>query len=127
MRRQNLDSPGGRIESTQREFTVQARTDLGSPEEFNNMIIKEVNGYPVRLRDVGRAAPGPYENRKIVRVRGEEALRSGHRQAVHGQHARGGPGGEGPAAAAESSAAPGMKMWVAVDTSQFIEASIDSV
>ena len=71
---QNLDSPGGRIESTQREFTVQARTDLRSPEEFNNMIIREVNGYPVRLKDVGRAAPGPYENRKVVRVGGNEAL-----------------------------------------------------
>ncbi|HXX12673.1 MAG TPA: efflux RND transporter permease subunit, partial [Burkholderiales bacterium] len=70
LNRENLDSPSGRIESTQREFTVQARTDLRSPEEFNNMVIKEVNGYPIRLRDVGRAAPGPYENRKIVRVKG---------------------------------------------------------
>ena len=74
LNRENLDSPSGRIESTEREFTVQARTDLRSPEEFNNMVIKEVNGYPIRLRDVGRAAPGPYENRKIVRVRGEDAL-----------------------------------------------------
>src|SRR5690606_38475273 len=51
LRRQNLDSPGGRIESTEREFTVLAQTDLKSAEEFNNMIIREVNGYPVRLRD----------------------------------------------------------------------------
>ena len=72
--RQNLDSPGGRIESTDREFTVLAETDLKSAEQFNDMIIREVGGYPVRLRDVGYAQAGPYENRKVVRVGGNEAL-----------------------------------------------------
>src|SRR5262245_45574068 len=70
---QNVESPGGRIESTSREFTVQPRTDLRSPEAFNDMIISMANGYPVRLKDVGHAAPGPYENRKIVRVGGNDA------------------------------------------------------
>ena len=55
LRRQNLDSPGGRIESTDREFTVLAETDLRSTEQFNDMIIREVAGYPIRLRDVGFA------------------------------------------------------------------------
>ncbi len=127
LKRQNLDSPGGRIESTQREFTVQARTDLGSPEEFNNMIIKEVNGYPVRLRDVGRAAPGPYENRKIVRVRGEEALGLGIVKQSTANTLEVAQAVKDLLPHLEASLLPGMKMWVAVDTSQFIEASVDSV
>lgn len=127
LKRQNLDSPGGRIESTQREFTVQARTDLLSPEEFNNMIIKEVNGYPIRLRDVGRAAPGPYENRKIVRVRGEEALGLGVVKQSTANTLEVAKAVKELLPRLEASLQPGMKMWVAVDTSQFIQASVDSV
>jgi len=127
LKRQNLDSPGGRIESTQREFTVQARTDLVSPEEFNNMIIKEVNGYPIRLRDVGRAAPGPYENRKIVRVRGEEALGLGVVKQSTANTLEVADAVKKLLPRLEGTLQPGMKMWVAVDTSQFIQASVDSV
>jgi multidrug efflux pump len=124
---QNLDSPGGRIESTQREFTVQARTDLRSPEEFNNMIIKEVNGYPIRLRDVGRAAPGPYENRKVVRVRGEQALGLGIVKQSTANTLEVADGAKKVLPHLQATLEPGMKMWVAVDTSKFIEASIHSV
>ena len=124
---QNLDSPGGRIESTQREFTVQARTDLRSPEEFNNMIIKEVNGYPIRLKDVGRAAPGPYENRKIVRVRGEEALGLGIVKQSTANTLEVADSAKALLPRLQATLEPGMKMWVAVDTSKFIAASIMSV
>jgi multidrug efflux pump len=127
LQNQNLDSPGGRIESTQREFTVQARTDLRSPEEFNNMIIKEVNGYPIRLRDVGRAAPGPYENRKVVRVRGEQALGLGVVKQSTANTLEVADGAKRVLPHLQALLEPGMKMWVAVDTSKFIEASIHSV
>ncbi len=127
LNRENLDSPSGRIESTQREFTVQARTDLRSPEEFNNMIIKEVNGYPVRLKDVGRAAPGPYENRKIVRVRGEDALGLGVVKQSTANTLEVARAAKALLPHLRASLQPGMKMWVAVDTSTFIEASIHSV
>ena len=127
LNRENLDSPSGRIESTQREFTVQARTDLRSPEEFNNMIIKEVNGYPVRLKDVGRAAPGPYENRKIVRVRGEEALGLGVVKQSTANTLEVAQAAKALLPRLQAPLQPGMKMWVAVDTSKFIEASIHSV
>ena len=127
LNRENLDSPSGRIESTQREFTVQARTDLRSPEEFNNMIIKEVNGYPVRLKDVGRAAPGPYENRKIVRVRGEDALGLGVVKQSTANTLEVAQAAKALLPRLQASLQPGMKMWVAVDTSTFIEASIHSV
>ena len=72
LRNQNLDSPGGRIEV--QKLTVLAQTDLSSPEEFNNLIIKNHDGYLVRLKDVGYAIPGPFENRKIVRISGNEAI-----------------------------------------------------
>jgi multidrug efflux pump len=127
LRRQNLESPGGRIESTQREFTVQAQTDLRSPEEFNNLIIKEVNGYPIRVSDVGWAGPGPYENRKVVRVRGEDALGLGIVKQSTANTLEVAQAVKGMLPKLEASLQPGMKIWVAVDTSQFIESSIKAV
>jgi multidrug efflux pump len=127
LNRENLDSPSGRIESTEREFTVQARTDLRSPEEFDNMVIKELNGYPIRLKDVGRAAPGPYENRKIVRVRGEDALGLGVVKQSTANTLEVAQAAKALLPRLQATLQPGMKMWVAVDTSQFIQASIDAV
>ena len=74
LRSRNLEIPGGRIESTQREFTVLAETDLRTAEQFNDLIVREVNGRLIRLRDVGRAELGAQEERKYVRVNGETAV-----------------------------------------------------
>jgi multidrug efflux pump len=64
LRRQNLEVPAGRIESQQREFSVTARTDLNTVAQFNEIALKTVNGYTVRLRDVaGSRRPRPSERR----------------------------------------------------------------
>jgi multidrug efflux pump len=55
LRRQNVEVPAGRIESTQREFTVLSETDMRTPEQFNNLISRESGGYVIRLKDVGKA------------------------------------------------------------------------
>jgi multidrug efflux pump len=127
LRRQNLDSPGGRIESTQRELTVLAETDLGSPEAFNDMIIRETAGYPIRLRDVGYAAPGPYENRKVVRVSGNEAIGLGVVKQSTGNTLAIAKGVREMVPKLMSGLPEGMSMKVAVDTSEFIDAAILAV
>ncbi|MCW5624816.1 MAG: efflux RND transporter permease subunit [Burkholderiales bacterium] len=128
LQRQNLDSPGGRIESTQREFTIQAQTDLRSPEEFNNLIISEVNGYPVRLRDVGYASPGPYENRKIIRINGVDGLGLGIvKQSTANTLEVATAVKKLVPSLQEQAKIENVNLWVAVDTSQFIEASIEAV
>ncbi|HSD91695.1 MAG TPA: efflux RND transporter permease subunit [Methyloceanibacter sp.] len=77
LRRQNVEVPSGRIESLQREFTVLAETDLRTPEQFNDLIVKDVNNYLVRLRDVGFAELGPLDERRIVRFNGKPAIALG--------------------------------------------------
>ncbi len=127
LRTQNLDSPGGRIESTQRELTVLAETDLRSAEAFNNMIIRETAGYPIRLKDVGKAAPGPYENRKIVRVSGNEAIGLGVVKQSTGNTLAIAQGVREMVPRLQAGLPPGISMKVAVDTSEFIEAAINAV
>ena len=77
LRRQNVEVPSGRIESQQREFTVLAETDLQTPAQFNELVIKEANGYLVRLSDVGRAELGALDERRIVRFNGKPAIALG--------------------------------------------------
>jgi multidrug efflux pump len=127
LRRQNLDSPGGRIESTDREFTVLAETDLKSAEQFNEMIIAEVSGYPIKLKDVGYARPGPYENRKIIRINGTNGVAIGVVKQSTGNTLEIAKAVKGLVPRLESALPEGMRMWLAVDTSAFVEASINAV
>jgi multidrug efflux pump len=77
LRRQNVEVPAGRIESRAREFSVVAETDLARPEQFDDVIVKYVNNYPVRIRDVGRAEIGAQDERSIVRFNGKPAVALG--------------------------------------------------
>jgi multidrug efflux pump len=77
VRRQNVEIPAGRIESTQREFTVLSQTDLVSPEQFGAMIVRDASGYPIRVRDVARVEVAPVSERTITRFRGNPAISLG--------------------------------------------------
>ena len=77
LRRQNLEVPAGRIESAQREFSVTARTDLNRASEFEQVALRTVNGYTVRLRDVARIEEGPQSERSRVRLNGVPSVSTG--------------------------------------------------
>ncbi|HEX2114198.1 MAG TPA: efflux RND transporter permease subunit [Alphaproteobacteria bacterium] len=77
LRRQNVEVPAGRIESSQREFTVLTETDLRTPEQFNNLIIRDADGYLIRLKDVGKAEIDARDKRVIARFNGNSAVAIG--------------------------------------------------
>jgi multidrug efflux pump len=77
IRRSNLELPAGRIESQQREFSVTSQTDLVRPSQFEQIVIKNVNGFPVRLRDVARVQEGAADERSAVRLNGRQAISAG--------------------------------------------------
>ncbi|MFN5777022.1 MAG: efflux RND transporter permease subunit [Burkholderiaceae bacterium] len=77
LRRSNLEVPAGRIESQLREFNVTASTDLQKPAEFRQIVIKLVNGMPVRINDVARVEQGPLSERTATRLNGREAITLG--------------------------------------------------
>jgi multidrug efflux pump len=77
LRRQNVEIPSGRIESRSREFTVLSETDLRTPEQFNQLIIRDAAGYLVRLGDVGKAELAAKDDRVIARYNGRPAVAIG--------------------------------------------------
>ncbi|UXI68659.1 efflux RND transporter permease subunit [Tahibacter amnicola] len=75
LRAQNVEIPAGRIESTQREFTVLSETDLKTPEEFGAVVLRTgADGYAVRIRDVARVEQGADQARFRARFNGRNAV-----------------------------------------------------
>ncbi|MCC6515359.1 MAG: efflux RND transporter permease subunit [Chitinophagales bacterium] len=54
----NVELPSGKIAGQNTELTVNTLGRINTPDEFNNMIIKDVNGKTVRLKDIGYATLG---------------------------------------------------------------------
>jgi multidrug efflux pump len=75
--RSNLELPAGRIESQQREFSVTSQTDLVRPAQFGEIVVKNVNGFPVKIRDVARVEEGAADERSLVRLNGRRAIGTG--------------------------------------------------
>jgi multidrug efflux pump len=77
IRRNNLELPAGRIESNSREFSVSAQTDLTRPGQFGEIVIRNVNGYPIKLRDVAQIREDAANDRSVVRLNGQPAISAG--------------------------------------------------
>ena len=127
IRRQNAEIPAGRIESNTREFTVVAETDVSSPEQFNNIIIANVGGYPVRVRDIGSAQIGALDDRVISRYNGKPSLNIGVIKQAVANPLELSQGVRAEVVKINENLPPGMKLIVAYDTSVFIDKSIGSV
>ena len=77
LRGQNVEIPSGRIESTGREFSVVAETDMRRPEEFEALVIRRAGPYLVRLSDIGRAEIAAEDERVVARFGGQPAVALG--------------------------------------------------
>ena len=77
IRRSNLELPAGRIESQQREFSVTSQTDLIKAGQFGDITIRNVNGFPVKIRDVAKVEEGAADDRSRVRLNGKPSISAG--------------------------------------------------
>ena len=127
LRRQNVEIPAGRIESREREFSVLSETDLRTPEQFNELILDDSQGYLLRLSDVGRAEVGPRDERTVVRFNGLPAVTLGLVKQATANPLDISDGLEAAWDDVRALLPDGMNMTVANDNSQFIRESIDNV
>ena len=77
IRRSNLELPAGRIESQLREFSVTSQTDLIKASQFGDITIRNVNGFPIKIRDVAKVEEGTADDRSRVRLNGKPAISAG--------------------------------------------------
>jgi HAE1 family hydrophobic/amphiphilic exporter-1 len=71
---QNMELPGGRIESGQREFTVRTMGRVPDPAQFNNIVVGNRGTYAVKLSDIGYVEDGAEEQRTEARLNGQPAV-----------------------------------------------------
>ncbi|HEX2897043.1 MAG TPA: efflux RND transporter permease subunit, partial [candidate division Zixibacteria bacterium] len=65
--RENVELPSGRIEGYNTELSIRTFGRMSTPEEFNNLIIKETAGSVVKFRDIGSAVLAAENERTINR------------------------------------------------------------
>src|SRR5450830_613019 len=127
IRRSNLEVPAGRIESTQREFSVTSQTDLSSPAQFSDIIIKNANGFPVRIRDIGRVEEAAADERSGSRLNGRVAITAGVIRQATANPLELSNGVRAMIPKLQADLPPGIKIDIANDNSVFIDKSIKSV
>lgn len=75
LRRQNIELPAGRIDSTEREFTVRVERVFQTPEDFQGLVIARGNeGHFITLGEVARIELGAASTRAIFRGNGVDAV-----------------------------------------------------
>ncbi|MEN9886109.1 MAG: Efflux pump rane transporter BepE, partial [Pseudomonadota bacterium] len=127
LRRSNLEVPAGRVESQKREFNVTAATDLQTPEQFRQVVIKTVNGLSVRLGDVARVEQGPLNERTATRLNGNDAVALGVLRNATANPLDLSRGVREMLPRIKENLPQGMDIQVANDNSVFIDRSIKAV
>ncbi|MCI6799380.1 MAG: efflux RND transporter permease subunit [Spirochaetia bacterium] len=72
--KQNLDLGGGKLNEGQKDYVVRTTGEFKSLEEINNTLIQTVNGYDVKLSDIGNAFWGFQDITRDVFINGEHGV-----------------------------------------------------
>ncbi|HEY5617289.1 MAG TPA: efflux RND transporter permease subunit [Vicinamibacterales bacterium] len=124
---QNSDIPGGRIDQGAQSLTMRTRGRVDLPAEFGDIVIREVGGYPVQVRDVARIEDGMADPQTVASVNGDPTVllqirkQSGTNtvEIVNAVKAR--------LVQLEDTLPAGYRVRIVRDQAEFIEASITSV
>ena len=68
--RENVELPSGKISGDATELGIRTFGKLNTEQEFNNLIIKNVNGADVKLNDIGEAVLGPENEESVLKESG---------------------------------------------------------
>jgi HAE1 family hydrophobic/amphiphilic exporter-1 len=74
LRAQNLEAPAGRLERGGTETLVRVTGRITDPAQFNEIIVANRNGTPVRLREVAQVEQGTEDERSLALVNGTRAV-----------------------------------------------------
>ena len=80
LRTENIEFPGGRIESAKRELVVKTHGRMSDVSDFQNLIIRQRGPDLVRLREVAFVEDGIEDQRSLARLNGQPAVSLSVRQ-----------------------------------------------
>jgi hydrophobe/amphiphile efflux-1 (HAE1) family protein len=68
--RQNADVPGGNVETGKRELVLRTLGRFTEPRQMEDLVVANINGSPVKIRDIGRVEDGTKEQRSVAHLNG---------------------------------------------------------
>jgi HAE1 family hydrophobic/amphiphilic exporter-1 len=72
--RQNADVPGGNVDSGARELVLRTMGRVVRSGDFDEMVIANAGGSPIKVRDIGYSEDGTKEMRTLSRLNGQPAV-----------------------------------------------------
>jgi len=127
IKRENVELPGGRLESDAREFTVRTDTRMSTPEQFRELVVLRRDGAQVTLGEIARVEVGPEDDRGEYRIGGKRAIGLGILRQSKANTLSVAQGVKEEVARIEPSLPDGIEIVVGYDESLFIEQSIYEV
>jgi hydrophobic/amphiphilic exporter-1 (mainly G- bacteria), HAE1 family len=74
LRRENIEYPGGRVESENREVVIKTLGEMETVRQFEEIVIAYREGAPIRVRDVASVEDGQEDFRSLSRLNGQLAV-----------------------------------------------------
>lgn len=72
--KQNLEVPGGIVDQGSKEYILRTLGRVPTSDQFNDIIVANRKGYPIRIRDIGVATDSIEEPRGLSRLDGKNAV-----------------------------------------------------
>ena len=128
LKTENLESPGGRIESNDREFVVRVNRRYHTPADFANMVLKQNgNGDFIRLGDVAKVELAPRSLRQSFTSNKEPMITIGVSKQSTANTLSVVQGAKELTEKIKEDLPEDMDMTILRDDSLFIQAAIDEV
>ncbi|MBP6626915.1 MAG: efflux RND transporter permease subunit, partial [Arenimonas sp.] len=128
LRRENVELPAGSLESRDRDFTLRVMRGYREAADFAQLTLaKGADGYVVRLGDVAKVERASAERRAYYRGNGEPSVGMGIIKTSTANSLDVARGVKAALPAIEATLPEGTRIFVAFDSTVFIDSAVDRV
>ena len=128
LRAENVELPAGRLESTEREFTLRTDTGFTTPDDFRRLVVgRGADGQLVRLGEVADVQLGAENERNIARANAIPAVSLAIEQLSTANTVEVSRGVRAEMERVAADLPEGMRIDVNYDRAEYIEASMREV
>ena len=127
LQREHVEMPAGRLETPGREVNVRVLGEALDLETFRHLIIREVNGAPIYLSDVGMVEDGFEDVRRTARLDGVPAQGIGIKKQRGANAVAVAAAAKKAIASYQKTLPEGMVVSVVSDSTKFIKDSVNEI
>ncbi|MGI9035664.1 MAG: efflux RND transporter permease subunit [Pyrinomonadaceae bacterium] len=124
---QNQELPSGRLNEGATSVTLRTLSKLTKVEDFNNIVVKNQNGYPVKISDIGRVENTGADPTSAVTMNGNPSVSLGIIKQSGANTVSVISGVKQKIAQLQQILPPDVKIGVVRDQSEFIETSLHAI